>query len=442
MSSLVNNVARVELPLKLIPVFQGEARYRGAYGGRGSGKTRSFAKMTALKAFQWSQAREEGVILCARKYMNSLNDSSKAEIKAAILSEPWLKKHFIITESGIKTKNNCISFRFTGLYQNLDSLKSKAKIKLLWVDEAENIQEDAWKKLIPTIREENSEIWVTWNPESEHSATHKRFRQNKLENAKIVEMNWRDNPWFPKVLDYERQQDLALRSESYNHIWEGGFLNYIQGSYFIKDINVARLEKRIGHYKRDSFAKIRAFWDIGGSGAKADATAIWIAQFIDDEIRVLDYYEARCQSLQTHIQWLIDNSYDDALMFLPHDGATKDRVYDVSFKSALEEKGFFVEVIPNQGVGASRMRIEAARRLFHKMKFHEETTQNGIKALSWYHEKWDPIRNIGLGPSHDWSSHAADAFGLLCIVYEEPVKHKKRCDQKYQKKRQISWMAG
>lgn len=416
-------IARVELPPKLLWVFQGAARYRGAYGGRGSGKSRSFAKMAAIKAFQLSSAGKEGIILCAREYMNSLEDSCFAEIKAAIYSEPWLKAHFEIGERFIRTKDQRVHFSFVGLRHNLNSIKSKARVHLLWVDEAEQVPEEAWSKLIPTIREEDSEIWVTWNPERETSATHKRFREKKPENAKIISLNWRDNPWFPTVLEEERKQDLELRPQTYGHIWEGEFLTHIEGAYFVQHIHEARQAGRIGVYKQDPSLSLRAFWDIGGTGARADATSIWIAQFINQEIYVLDYYEAQGQALSAHIAWIREKNYENALMFLPHDGNTNDRVHQVSFYSYLTEEGFSCEIIKNQGSGAARSRIEAVRRLFPKIHFHEVNTKAGLEALQYYHEKRDTIRNIGLGPCHDWSSHAADAFGLMCIAYEQPVQN-------------------
>jgi phage terminase large subunit len=168
---------------------------------------------------------------------------------------------------------------------------------------------------------------------------------------------------------------------------------------------------------------LRAIWDIGGTGSKADAVAIWIAQFVGREIRWLDYYEAVGQPLATHVTWLRENGYGNALCILPHDGSTNDKVYDVSFESALREAGFDVNVIPNQGKGAAKQRIEAARRLFPSMWFGDKT-EAGRDALGWYHERKDDNRDIGLGPEHDWSSHGADAFGLGCVVYEEPRKAK------------------
>jgi len=419
---IIEAEAEVQLPPKLIPVFAGQARYRGAYGGRGSGKTRTFAMMAAIRGYALAAEGKTGVIVCAREFMNSLADSSFAAIEGAIKSLPWLAPFYQVSERQIKTRRlvGKIEFIFAGLRTNIDSVKSKERIHLFWVDEAEPVTETAWAKIIPTVREAGSEIWVTWNPEREASATHQRFRANPPEDAKIALMNWRDNPWFPDVLNKERLSDKVRRPDSYNHIWEGDFVKAVEGAYFVKHLTKAREEGRIGKVARDPLMQIRAFWDIGGTGAKSDATAIWIAQFVAREIRLLDYYEAQGQPLAAHVDWLRQNGYGQALCVLPHDGATHDRVIDVSFESALRQAGFEVSVVANQGSGAARLRIEAARRLFDMIWFDEEHTRGGIDALGWYHEKRDDNRNIGLGPEHDWSSHGADAFGLMCVAYEQP----------------------
>lgn len=132
---------KLELPPKLVDVFAGEADVRGAKGGRGSAKTRSFALMTAVRAHIWDRAGDEGIILCGRQFMNSLDDSSLEEIKAAIEGQPWLRPHFDIGEKYVRTKSGRISYKFTGLDRNIDSVKSKARIKLAWVDEAEPVTE-------------------------------------------------------------------------------------------------------------------------------------------------------------------------------------------------------------------------------------------------------------------------------------------------------------
>lgn len=413
--------ARIEVPPKLVPVFTGETRYRGAYGGRGSGKTRTFAKMAAVKGYVLSKAGHTGIILCGREFMNSLDESSMAEVKAAIASEDFLSDAYDVGEKYIRTKDGRVEFKFVGLSRNLDSIKSKSQILLCWIDEAEPVSETAWVKTIPTVREAGSEIWVTWNPERKGSATDLRFRQDPPTGSKIVEVNWSDNPWFPDVLERERKEDLEKRPEDYGHIWEGEYAAAHEGAYFKRQLLKAKEDGRIGFFSEDPLMGMKAFFDIGGTGRKADATAIWIAQWIGSEIRVLDYYEARHQPLSVHIAWMRKKGYDTdtTSIWLPHDGDHGDKVFDVDYRSALESIGYEVEVVPNQGRGAAMDRVDAVRRLFPRMRFNAETTEAGRDALAWYHEKIDEERNIGLGPDHDWSSHGADAFGLMCIVYEE-----------------------
>lgn len=414
--------AEIALPPKLIPVFLGEADVRGAWGGRGSGKTRSFAKMSAVLGYQRAMAGREGIILCGRQYMNSLADSSLEEVKAAIREEDWLDDFYEIGEKYIRTKCGRVSYAFAGLDRSLDSIKSKARLLLCWVDEAEPVTEEAWRTLIPTLREEDSELWVTWNPKRKHSATDERFMDSKDPRVKVVLLNWRDNPRFPAKLERDRLRDLEERPDTYSHVWEGEHVQTVDGAYYTKDLIQAKADGRIGRVAADPLLTLRAFIDIGGTGARADAFAMWIAQFVGREIRVLDYYEAVGQPLATHMNWLRGKGYtpERLQIWLPHDGATHDKVYSVSYESSMMDAGYKVTVVTNQGIGAAKRRIEALRRVFPMCWFNAETTEPGREALGWYHEKIDEQRSIGLGPEHDWSSHGADAAGLMAIAYEVP----------------------
>lgn len=234
---------KVELPPKLIPVFTGPSRYRGAYGGRGSGKTRSFALMTAIRAYMFAQAGISGVILCGREFMNSLEDSSMEEVKQAINETPWLAEYFDVGERYIRTKNKRVSYVFTGLRHNLDSLKSKARILIAWIDEADGVSEVAWQKLLPTVRESDSEVWVTWNPELDGSPTDKRFRKGEPDHCKIAELNYQDNPWFPAVLELERQADRKrLDDSTYAWVWDGRYRENSKAQIFADKYRVDDFE--------------------------------------------------------------------------------------------------------------------------------------------------------------------------------------------------------
>lgn len=430
---------QVQIVPKLIPVFQGEADVRGAYGGRGSGKTRSFAKMVAVRGYIYGMQGVTGQLVCGRQFMNSLEDSSLEECKRAIEEEPFLSAYYEIGDKYIKSRDGRIWFTFVGLDRNISSIKSKGRILILWVDEAEPVTDEAFTVVIPTLREEgegwNAELWVTWNPKRKNAAVESRFRNSTDPRTKIVACNWRDNPKFPAKLERDRQRDLEERPDQYPHIWEGDFANVVEGAYFAPHLTKARAEGRIGFVPPDPLLTFRVFVDIGGTGAKADAFTMWVAQFVGLEIRVLNYYESVGQPLEAHLAWLRSNGYgpDRAQIWLPHDGSTQDKVFDVSYESALKKAGYAVTVVPNQGKGAAKARIEEARRLFPSMRFNESTCSAGLDALGWYHEKRDEVRGIGLGPEHDWSSHGADSFGLMCVVHKPPqagamapIKYKSR----------------
>lgn len=421
----MTGIVDLQIPPKLIPVFTGEADVRWACGGRGSAKTMTFAKMTAVRALMWDQAGREGVIVCGREHLNSIEDSSLAEVKAAIESEPWLSEHFVIGTKYIKTKSGRVAYKFSGMdKKTILSLKSKAKILLLWADEAEPVTDTTWDIVIPTLRQEDSELWVTWNPKRKTAAVERRFRHNKDPRYKGAFINWRDNPRFPAILERQRQRWMRDDPDSYDHVWEGAYATSVKGAYFTKQLAALKASGRLGRVPFDPNMTRRLFADIGGTGVNSDAFVFWGAQFIGREIRVRDYYEQVGQEVGHHLTWMREHDYlpENTEIFLPHDGETKDMVFNVSFQSAFEGAGYTVTVVPNQGRGAAIARINAARRIFPSVWMDEATTEPGVEALGYYHEKWDDERDIGLGPEHDWASHGADGFGLLAVVAEASMR--------------------
>lgn len=229
---------QIELPPKLIPVFEGPADVRGAHGGRGSGKTRSFAKMAAVVGLRFALAGVRGIILCGRQFMNSLEDSSFEEIKRAIEDDPFLSRGYEVGDRYIRTKCKRVFFAFAGLDRSIESIKSKGRILVVWVDEAQPVTREAWDTLIPTLREEgngwNAELWITWNPKRADDEVETRFRADKNPLVKIVELNYRDNPRFPAKLERQRQADFKRDPGRAAHIWDGKYLSD-SGTTFKRD---------------------------------------------------------------------------------------------------------------------------------------------------------------------------------------------------------------
>lgn len=410
------------------------ARYKAAHGGRGSGKSHFFADLLIEDSLAERGMRS----VCIREVQKSLKESAKR------LLEDKLQEHRLGEADGFRVFREVIETPGDGvvIFQGMqdhtaESIKSLEGFKRAWVEEAQTLSVRSLSLLRPTIRANDSELWFSWNPRRKNDPVDAMFRSGALPTgAAVVQANWSHNPWFPAVLDQERRDCQRDNPDQYDHIWEGGYATVIEGAYLAKCLSEAREKGRIGNVAADPLMTFRAFFDIGGTGAKADACAIWIAQFIGREIRVLNYYEAVGQPLAAHVNWLRESGYGGAQIVLPHDGTTNDKVYDVSYESALTAAGFDVTVIPNQGKGAAAMRIEAARRLFPSIWFNKDTTTGGLDALGWYHERKDEARNIGLGPQHDWASHGADAFGLMCVAYEAPEDHQERRERR----RSAGWM--
>lgn len=407
------------LKIKTAEVFEPllqPARYKGAHGGRGSGKSHFFGELLVEECL----AEKGTLAVCIREVQKTLAQSSKRLIESKI-KQLGVTKDFRVFNDKIQAPGDGIII-FQGMQDHTaESIKSLEGFRIADIEEAQTLSARSLSLLRPTIRAPGSQIWARWNPRRKTDAIDGFLRQKKPDSAIVVQANWKDNPFWSKELEAERALDLKLYPDQYDHVWEGGYVTTVSGAYYAKPLAEAKAQGRIGNVARDPLLTIRAIWDIGGTGAKADAVSIWVQQWVGKEIRQLDYYEAVGQPLATHVNWLRENGYGQALCILPHDGSTNDKVYDVSYESALKDAGFEVLVIPNQGKGAAKMRIEAARRLFPFMWFNEKTTEAGRDAIGWYHEKKsDDDRNIGLGPNHDWSSHGADAFGLGAVAYEEP----------------------
>jgi phage terminase large subunit len=413
----------IETPAVYVPLLA-PARYKGAHGGRGSGKSHFFAELLCEDALAAPGELGEGLrAVCIREVQKTLAESAKRLIEAKIAKLGLGEADgFKVYEDRIKLPRDGVAI-FQGMQDHTaESVKSLEGFHRAWLEEAQAISQTSLTLLRPTIRTPGSQIWAGWNPRRKVDPIDLLLRGTPPTGSIVVKANWRDNPWFPAELEQERLDCLRDDPDQYDHIWEGGYATIVSGAYYAKQLAVMKAEGRLSRVTADPLIRKRAFFDIGGTGAKADACSIWIAQFVGREIRVLDYYEAQGQPLASHVVWLQGKGYLPATtdLYLPHDGATQDKVFAVSYQSALSDAGYDVTVIPNQGKGAASIRIESARRRFGQIWINAPTTEAGVEALGAYHARRDDKRLVDLGPEHDWASHAADAFGMMCVAYEEP----------------------
>lgn len=425
------------LQIQTAPVFKPllkPSRYKAAHGGRGSGKSFLFAEMVVEDSLL-----EPGLLtVCIREVQKTLADSSKRLIEKKII-DLGVGREFNVLRDRIETPGNGLVI-FQGMQDHTaESIKSLAGFKRAWVDEAQTLSARSLSMLRPTLRETGSEIWFSWNPTRKADAVDHFFRGNGdrianpwspwpdpatvpvHERAIVVQANWRDNPWWNETLEAERKLELERYPDRYGHTYEGEYAKAFEGAYFAKHLAQTRLKGRICSLEVDKVLPIFAFFDIGGAGAQADANSIWVVQFVGPQIRVLDYIEGRGQEISYYQQEMRSRGWGRAIIRTPHDGANVNAV-GKRYVDYWREAGFeTTDPVPNQGAGAAMLRIEALRRIFPNIWFNNTPAiEGGLDAIGFYHERKDETRNIGLGPDHDWSSHAADALGLMAIIYEAP----------------------
>ena len=224
---------RIKFPGKFEPLFK-PSRYKDFHGGRGSGKSVNVARALVLQAYENKKR-----ILCCREIQNTIRDSVHKLI-ADQIEQMGLSPWFEVTQSAIRGLNGS-EFIFKGLRFDPQGIKSTEGIDICWIEEAQTVSENSWSILIPTIRKEGSEIWLTWNPLEENSPTYQRFIENPPPDCISVEVNYYDNPYFPDVLRQEmewlKQKDFA----AYEHVWLGKPLTITDAVIFK------------GHYTVESF---------------------------------------------------------------------------------------------------------------------------------------------------------------------------------------------
>lgn len=419
----------VEIPGAFRDLFRTDWRDAAYYGGRGGAKSHSVASALVIQA-----AANPLRVVCAREIQDSLKDSVKQLIEDKI-SDYGLEDHFEALRDETRAKNGG-KFVYKGMWRNPDALKSLEGADVFWGEEANRFSARSIRLIRPTMRKPGSRMIWTWNPEFDHDPIDKLFRgeAGPPPNSVVREVSYKDNPWFAGTpLQAEMEHDYKVDAATAEHVWGGRYVSAVEGAYYAAQLAQVREEGRICALARDPVLSIRCFWDLG----YRDATSIWVCQFVDREVRVLDYIEGRGQQMAFYIERLRSRGWGDAVQELPHDGAQQRVTAVGSAEEILRAAGFEVRTIPNQGKGAALERVEAARRLFPRVWFNDTPDMaSGLKALAAYHERRDDNRNVGLGPMHDWASDPADAFGLMAIAYEEPDVGRERAPRR----RSSGWM--
>lgn len=410
----------IEFPAKLRPLFEAN-RTKVAHGGRGSGKSWAFAQALLIQS-----AQKPLRVLCAREVQKSIKDSVHRLLTDQIQAL-GLGHLYEVLETEIRGKNGSL-FLFAGLATHtVESIKSFEGVDRCWVEEAQVVTKRSWDVLTPTIRKDGSEIWVTLNPDMETDETYQRFVANPSPGAFVVQMNWQDNPWFPAVLEKERQETMRRDPDSYSNIWEGQPKRVADGAIYKHEIERLYSEQRVRPVPYDPLLKVHTVWDLGWN----DAMTIGLWQRQSSEVRCIGYIEDTHRTLDSYVAELEKLPYRWGTDFIPHDGRARNTQTGKSTEEALQAMGRAVKVLPQTDIEEG---IKAARMMFPRVYFDADKTKRLLECLKRYQRQLNQ-RTMELGsPLHDEYSHGADMFRYAAMAVEEmgnagpqkPIEYKRK----------------
>lgn len=396
---------QADIPEAFAPLFN-PYRYKVAYGGRGGAKSWNFARTLLITGAQRPRR-----VLCAREFQNSISDSVHRlladQVSALNLGGYYeVQNNKIIGPAGTE-------FIFIGLRTNIGNMKSYEGVDVCWVEEAKDVTKVSWEVLVPTIRKDDSEIWVSFNPELESDETYQRFVAKPPPNAWVKKVGWRDNPWFPKVLRDEMELLKERDYKAYLNVWEGECRAAVEGAIFASELEAATITQRIRDVSYDPTKLVHTAWDLGES----DSTAIWFVQMDKGEYRFIDFYQAHGHKIGHYMKVLRDKPFTYGDTWLPHDAANEVQSAESSILKQIRAHNLRAKIIPRL---TKRQRIEAGRSIFPRCWFDATRCADGLQSLRHY--RYD-LKQDGLSlskePVHDWASHGADAFTHVGVAVRE-----------------------
>jgi phage terminase large subunit len=395
---------KAEFPPKLYDLLYSDARYRVAYGGRGAAKSWNFARAILLQAVDKPLR-----VLCARETQESISESVHRLLSDQVVAL-GLQQFYTIEKARIIGLNGS-EITFAGIKHNVGNIKSYEAVDVCWIEEAQNVSKASWNILIPTIRKEKSSIWVSFNPDFDDDPTYAMFIRNPPPNAMVTRVTYRDNPWFPEVLKVEMEHMRRTDPDEFEHVWEGSCISLLQSAIYANELRAVEREERITSVPYDRSRPVDCYWDLG----YGDMTAVWFAQSMPFQYRLIDYIEDCAKPLQWYLQQMQARGYIYGTDWLPWDiGMHATQLGSGrSIEELLRLAGRKVRITPKLNVADG---IAAARTVFPVCWFDRDRTEEGVRALRHYRYGEVKLHNHPTRePLHDRFSHGADAFRYFAI---------------------------
>lgn len=418
---------KVRFPPKLRFLFE-KYRYKVMYSGRGTGKSWSIARALLILG-----ARQPVRVLCVRELQKSIKDSVHRLLSDQIeLME--LGPRYTIQDAKIVGVNGT-EFFFEGLRLNAPQIKSYEGVDICWVEEAALVSKSSWEILVPTIRKDGSEIWVSFNPEFEEDETYQRFVLNPPSNAYVERLHCSDNPWFPDVLRIEMEDCKRRDPDAYLNIWEGHCRQSLTGAIYAKELRESQEAKRICNVPYNPAIPVDCAWDLGW----ADYTSIWFVQKVGLEYHLIDFYQGNQMSISEHLKEIQKKPYVFGVDYLPHDAKQKQLGTGKSVQDIMKGLGRKVREVPKLSVFEG---INAVKTMFPAMYIDSKKCSDGLFMLRRYKYKENSDGRLSKDPDHDEYSHASDALRYYAvghktvrsiIMEKDIMPSRKVCEQ-------IGWM--
>ena len=384
------------------------ARYKVGYGGRGSGKSWGFARALLIKGLERPLR-----VLCARETQKSISDSVHHLLESQIRSLGMLSAYTI--EKARIFASNGTEFIFAGLRHNINNIKSVEACDVVWVEEAQAVSKHSWETLIPTIRKDGSEIWVSFNPELDTDDTYQRFVVHPPPSATVRKLSWRDNPWINQVLLDEMQHLRSVDPRSYDHVYEGNCRTAVEGAVYEAEMAMLEREGRIKQVPYAVGFPVHTFWDLGWN----DTTAIWFAQAVGMEYRILDYLEVGKTKLDDIVRMMQAKPYVYGIDYLPHDAVAEQfAAGGRSIQQQMTQYGRRVQIVPKLSVADG---LNAVRTILPSCWIDGEKCADGLQAMRHYRWAQSASGMLKREPLHDWSSNGSDAFRYLAVSLKPQV---------------------
>lgn len=351
---------------------------------------------------------------CFREVQKSLKDSVYTLLCDQI-ENLGLSDFYSATRDEIRGKNGTL-FVFSGLsLQTKDSIKSFEGMDVAWVEEAHSVSQASWDILIPTIRKPGSEIFVTFNPEMDTDPVYRWLVVNPPLDAKVVKINWNDNPWYSRALDSDRAHMRANDPDKYAHIYEGHCRPAVEGAIYFKEVSELRSSGRLCNVPYDPMLKVHVACDLGFN----DYMSLILFQRLSAEIRIIRYIEDRQRYIPSYSQELKDLKLNYGTLYLPHDGKAK-HLTGSSAQEQFQKLDWHVAIIPDIGVETG---IRKAREIFPRVAIDKTNASELLNRLGRYRRRVDASGQAST-PVHDDESHGADGFRYLALIADQATNDK------------------